>query len=101
MFLSYYLAVDVRADEHGNGVGPGDAGVLVPPALHDDGDVEAQHEGERDEVAVCLAVLHHGLEHPAEQHRAYLHIPRVGVSRQLIRLSSNAWTLGTLAKNKH
>lgn len=57
------LAVDVRADEDGDGVGPGDAGVLVPPALHDDGDVEAQHEGQRDEVAVRLAVLDHGLEH--------------------------------------
>ena len=56
--------MDVRADEHRDGVRPRDAGVLVPPALHDDGDVEAQHEGQRDEVAVRLAVLDHGLEHP-------------------------------------
>lgn len=57
------LAVDVGADKDGDGVRPGYAGVLVPPALHDDGDVEAQHEGERDQVAVRLAVLDHGLEH--------------------------------------
>lgn len=58
------LAVDVGADEHGDGVGPGDARVLVPPALHDDGDIEAQHERQRDQVAVRLAVLDDGLEHP-------------------------------------
>lgn len=56
------LAVDVGADEDGDGVGPGDAHVLVPPALHHDAHVEPQHERQWDQVVEGFAVLRYVLE---------------------------------------
>lgn len=46
-------------------VRPGDGHVLVPPAGGREGDVEAQHEGQRDHLHEGGAVVHQQLEHPA------------------------------------
>ena len=56
------VAVDVGGDPHGGRVGPGEGLELGPPALDDEGDVEAEHEGDGDEVAVARAVEAHAFE---------------------------------------
>lgn len=55
----------VCTDKHCNGIGPRYGGVLAPPPRHNDGHVEAEHKGERDEVRVRRTVLDYSLEYPA------------------------------------
>lgn len=56
--------MNVGADEHGYRVRPGNAGVLVPPARHHDGDIETEHERQWNEVAVGRAVPDDFFENP-------------------------------------
>lgn len=49
------LPRDARGYEQGHSVRPGQADVLVPPALHDDRDIEAQHERHWDQIRELLA----------------------------------------------
>lgn len=60
----YYLSLQERADEEGQGVRPGDRRERVPPALHHHRNIEAQHEGNRYEVGEVAAVHAHVLEEP-------------------------------------
>ncbi|KAJ8873601.1 hypothetical protein PR048_024419 [Dryococelus australis] len=59
-----HLAVYVGADEDCDGVGPRDADILVPPALHHDRHIETQHERQRDQVIKGFTVLHYGMKNP-------------------------------------
>lgn len=36
--------------------------VLIPPSGHYDADIETQDERQRYQIAVCIAIRHHGLE---------------------------------------
>lgn len=45
--------MNMGADEHGDGVWPGYGNVLVPPSCHYDGDIETQHKGQGNQLAVC------------------------------------------------
>lgn len=69
----YYLSLQERADEEGQGVRPGDRGERVPPALHHHRNVEAQHEGNRNEVGEVAAVHAHVLEEPGGAGKAKRH----------------------------
>lgn len=55
--LPSHLTMHIGTDEHSNGVRPRNGGVLTPPPRHDDGHVETEHEGQRDEVRVRGTVL--------------------------------------------
>ena len=46
-------------------IGPGDGHILLPPTSRHVRDVEAEHEGERNERDKLVAVHHHFLEQPA------------------------------------
>lgn len=48
--------------ENGDRVWPRYHHILIPPSGHNDANVEAQHEGERDQIAVLVAVCHYSLE---------------------------------------
>ncbi|MPC16362.1 hypothetical protein E2C01_009184 [Portunus trituberculatus] len=59
---STYKAVHGGGYEECQGVRPGEGHVLLPPPLHHDGHIEAEHEGQWDEVTEVLAVHGHLLE---------------------------------------
>ena len=45
---------------------PGDGKELLPPPRCDEGDVEAENEGERDQSEERVEISHHTLEKPGE-----------------------------------
>lgn len=57
----------VAGDEDCYWIWPGYRCVLVPPPLHDDRNVEAENERQRDEVTVRVTVLRHTLKYPEEK----------------------------------
>ena len=57
-----HVSLYVCADVDGERVGPGHGHVLLPPAVHHDSHVEAQHKRHRDEGAEVGAVARHLLE---------------------------------------
>ena len=60
------MANDARGYPHGGRVRPGQQLELGPPPVDQDGDVEAEDEGDGDEVGELVAVDGHLLElHPA------------------------------------
>lgn len=69
---------DAGRDEQRQRVGPGQQLVLLPPALHHQADVEAQHERHRDRLALRAEVLPHLLEHPGTRHTSLAKEPRPG-----------------------
>ena len=60
-----HIALYVGADKDCEGIRPRHGHVLLPPAVHHDRDVEAEHERHRDEGAEVGAVPRHLLEQPA------------------------------------
>lgn len=48
--------------ENGDRVWPRYHHILIPPSGHNDANVEAQHEGEGDQIAVLVAVCNYRLE---------------------------------------
>lgn len=73
---------DGGGDEERQGVGPRQQLVLLPPALHHQAHVEAQHERHRDALALRAEVLPHLLEHPAAHQNTISSPPTVLVGRQ-------------------
>ena len=60
--LPLLLPRDEGDHQDGHAVRPGEEGVLPPPSGHDEGDVEAEDEGERDRGELVVAVGHQQLE---------------------------------------
>lgn len=58
-----YLPVNVCADENGKRIRPRNAHVLVPPSLHHNRYVKAQHERQRNVLYVRFAVFNYSLEY--------------------------------------
>ena len=68
MSFFHFPVTKVRQTEN-SPVRPWNAHVLVPPACYDEGNVEAEHEGQRNEVYEPLAVQGQLLECSAQQPR--------------------------------
>ena len=56
------VAMNAGADPDGSWVRPGEGEELWPPALDHEANIEAKHEGHRDQLGVVLAVEHHWLK---------------------------------------
>jgi len=54
--------MDIRADKHGDGIWPGNGGVLIPPTGHHNRYIETQDEGQGYEFSVTITVLNNGLK---------------------------------------
>ena len=63
------------------GIRPGDLPVLIPEALHDDGDVKAEHERHGDQAEEVVEDLRHVLEYPEMEGLSEI--------RELFRLDPN------------
>lgn len=61
------LATDVSGAKEGKVIGPRDGQVLLPPSLHHHAHVEAQDEGNWNQVSEVVAVEGEMLEDPVRQ----------------------------------
>lgn len=58
----FYLSLNIGTDKHGDWVRPWNRFVLIPPSSHHDGHIETQHEGNRYQIPIFLAISYNLLE---------------------------------------